>query len=142
VYTEYDWTSGDILTAARLDNLEQQFEEATEETLAPAGAERDASDGPFTPDLSVGKYYAFHLDGNLTISGFDNPAATGRIDYCVIKVRGDGNARTLTVPASVKWMANAAPTPPTTSDVEDVYTFMTWDGGTRWLGMASQAHPA
>lgn len=128
MYTEYDWTTGDVLTAARMDNLEQQWQEATQETTtAPT-----ISSGTLTLDLSGSNFFAVSLNANITTLTISNPPSSGRIGQFTLELTGDGTQRTITWPAAVKWDGAVAPTPTATSGKKDVYTFYTRDGGTRY----------
>jgi hypothetical protein len=49
----------------------------------------------------------------------------------------DGTARTVAWPVSVKWPSNIAPTITSTSGKLDTFSFLTYDGGTTWLGFTS-----
>ena len=51
MYTLYDWTTGDTITAARLDNIETQHQEATDETHSAPTIRA----GTLTLDLDVSR---------------------------------------------------------------------------------------
>lgn len=51
-----------------------------------------------------------------------------------ISLVADGTARTVTWPATVKWPDATAPTLTSTNGKIDTFVFMTYNGGTSWLG--------
>jgi hypothetical protein len=64
------------------------------------------------------------------------PTGTNAVSFTLI-LTADGTARTITWPASVKWPGAVAPTLTSTLNKIDVYTFLSVDNGTTWLGMQS-----
>lgn len=136
MYTEYDWTTGDILTAARMDNLEQQFQEATQETRTTHTA------GTVALDMALSNVFHITLNGNLSIS-FSNVPASGRVGQVTLIVQGDGTPRTLAFTGTtIKWSggSGAAPTLTATSGRWDIITLFTLDGGTTFVACVSQNH--
>ncbi len=130
MYALYNWSTGDTITAARLDNLETQYEEGTDEThSAPT-----ISAGTLTLDLDVSRVFLVSLSANITTLTISNAPGSTRLGYCTVRFRGDGTARAISWPAAVKWPGNVAPTPTSTSGKDDWYTFWTPDAGTTWYG--------
>ena len=134
-YTEYDWTTGDILTAARMDNLEQQWQEATQETRTTH------SGGTLALDMALSNVFHITLNANLSIS-FSNVPASGRVGQVTLVIQGDGTQRTLGFTGTtVKWGGGTAPVLTATSAKLDVITLFTMDGGTTFLAfVAGQNH--
>jgi hypothetical protein len=62
---------------------------------------------------------------------FSNPPATGNFGSFVVELT-NGDAYTITFPASVDWAGGSAPT--LTSSGVDILAFVTRDGGTTWHG--------
>ena len=81
-------------------------------------------------DLSAGMYFAKTMSGALTLT-FSNPPASGHGQAFMLEITGDGNA--ITWPASVIWEAGIEPADPPSSAV-DVYSFLTVDAGTTYIG--------
>jgi len=79
-----------------------------------------------TLDVSVYGVHDCTMDQNCVFT-FSNPATSGKCSSFVLILRG---AFTPTLPASIDWSGGSAPTYTTPS----VYTFVTVDGGTTWLG--------
>ena len=79
-----------------------------------------------TLDTSVYGVFDMTMDQNCTFT-FSNPAPSGKATLFTLILRG---SFTPTFPAAVDWPDAAAPTYTTPS----VYTFMTVDAGTTWLG--------
>lgn len=79
-----------------------------------------------TLDISVKAIHDVTMDQNCTFT-FSNPAPSGKCSMFTLILRG---AFTPTWPASVDWPDATQPTYTSPS----IYTFMTVDGGTIWLG--------
>ena len=86
-----------------------------------------------TLDLESGNFFSATLDQNCTFT-FSNPAGSG--DFCGFALSlTNGGAFTITWPASVDWSGGTAPI--LTSSGLDMLVFVTYDGGTTWLGFVS-----
>jgi len=86
-----------------------------------------------TIDLESGNFFSATLDQACTFT-FSNPAASG--DFCGFALAlTNGDAYTITWPASVDWVGGTAPT--LTASGLDLLVFVTYDGGTTWLGLVS-----
>ncbi len=128
MYTRYDWSTGDTILADRLDHLETQFQEGTDEThSAPT-----ISAGTLTLDLSAARVFLVSLNANITTLTISNAPGSTRLGYCTVRFRGDGTARTIAWPASVRWPFGTAPTLTETNGEDDWITFWTPDAGTTW----------
>lgn len=79
-----------------------------------------------TLDVSLYGVHDMTMDQNCTFT-FSNPAPSGDCSSFLLVLRG---AFTPTLPASIDWSGGSAPTYSTPS----VYSFITLDGGTTWLG--------
>jgi len=80
-------------------------------------------------DLSTGNYFADTLASDTTYT-FSN---AGDVQAFQIEVTG-ASTYTITWPASVEWTGGAAPSRPAVGET-DVYTFLTDDGGTTYIGL-------
>jgi hypothetical protein len=86
-----------------------------------------------TIDLESGNFFSATLDQACTFT-FSNPAASG--DFCGFALAlTDGDDYAVTWPASVDWVGGTAPT--LTASGLDLLVFVTYDGGTTWLGLVS-----
>jgi hypothetical protein len=86
-----------------------------------------------TIDLETGNFFSATLDQACTFT-FSNPAASG--DFCGFALAlTDGDDYAITWPASVDWVGGTAPT--LTASGLDLLVFVTYDGGTTWLGLVS-----
>lgn len=86
-----------------------------------------------TIDLESGNFFSATLDQNCTFT-FSNPVGSG--DFCGFALAiTNGGAFTITWPASVDWAGGSSPT--LTSSGLDLLVFVTYDGGTTWLGFVS-----
>ena len=86
-----------------------------------------------TVDLESCNFFSATLDQACTFT-FSNPAASG--DFCGFALAlTNGEAYTITWPASVDWVGGTAPT--LTASGLDLLVFVTYDGGTTWLGLVS-----
>jgi hypothetical protein len=86
-----------------------------------------------TIDLEDGNFFSATLDQACTFT-FSNPAASG--DFCGFSLAlTNGGAFVITYPASVDWPAGTAPT--LTASGLDLLVFVTYDGGTTWLGFVA-----
>jgi coenzyme F420-reducing hydrogenase delta subunit len=90
-----------------------------------------------TLDLTNGNVFDVTLSANCTFT-FSNPPASGTAGSFTLILRQDGTgSRTATWPASVDWPSATAPTLSTGASDVDVFTFLTVDGGTTWLGFTA-----
>ena len=90
-----------------------------------------------TLDLTNGNVFDVTLSENCTFT-FSNPPSSGTAGSFTLILRQDGTgSRTATWPASVDWPAATAPTLSSGASDVDVFTFLTVDGGTTWLGFTA-----
>lgn len=83
-----------------------------------------------TFDLETANAFSATLDQASAFT-FSNPPATGNFGSFVLELT-NGDAYTITWPASVDWAGGSAPT--LTSSGVDILAFVTRDGGTTWHG--------
>ena len=76
------------------------------------------------------------LTGNCTFT-FPTPTSGKNFSFTLILRQDATGSRTVTWPASVDWPSATAPTISSGASDVDVYTFMTVDGGTTWLGFTA-----
>ena len=88
-----------------------------------------------TLDLSVAQVFTVALNASVTTLTISNtPATASRSIAFTLILTADGTARTITWPGSVKWASASPPTLTSTNGKIDVFTFVTTDAGTTWLG--------
>lgn len=88
------------------------------------------TDSAQTFDLETANAFSATLDQACAFT-FSNPPATGNFGSFVLELT-NGDAYTITFPASVDWAGGSAPT--LTSSGVDILAFVTRDGGTTWHG--------
>jgi hypothetical protein len=121
-------TLGGILAAA--DNL---INRPVLEDYAIEGVAIGNTGATRTIDLVDGNFFSATLDQACTFT-FSNPAASG--DFCGFSLAlTNGGAFVATFPASVDWPGGTAPS--LTASGLDLLVFVTYDGGTTWLGFVA-----
>jgi hypothetical protein len=101
-----------------------------EPTSSPA-----ISSNTLTLDLSVAQVFTVSLNSSVTTLTISNtPATSSRSIAFTLILTADGTARTITWPGSVKWASASPPTLTSTNGKIDVFSFVTTDAGTTWLG--------
>lgn len=93
--------------------------------------------GSTSLDLSQSNVFRCVLVGNTTFT-FANPPSTGIMYSFTLVVQQDSTGgRTITWPASAKWPGALLPPATTTANAVDVWNFITYDGGSTYLGTLS-----
>lgn len=87
-----------------------------------------------TLDLSTGNHFKVSLNAQVTSMVLSNPPASGVAFAFTFVTVGDGTAHGFVWNANIKWPSGSAPTITTTLNKTDIYTFLTFDGGTTWWG--------
>lgn len=83
---------------------------------------------------ATGNHYVATMTGNVTFT-FTNPSPTG--NACPLLIVLSQNATggfTASWPAAVAWAGAVAPTITSTASKTDIYSFITYDAGTKWYG--------
>lgn len=91
-----------------------------------------------TIDLANGNVHRIVLDAACTLTFTGATTANGCTFTLIVDQDGTGS-RLITWPASVDWAGGVAPTLSTGANDRDVLTFLTVDGGTRWMGFMAGA---
>jgi hypothetical protein len=95
-----------------------------------------------TIDWSNGDVQTLTLTNNCTLT-FTNPPSSGKAQTLTLVVSQDGTGgRTLTYPSGIRWSYGQAPVLTTYPTYRDVLSFITYDGGTTYLGAYSMANVA
>ena len=101
-----------------------------EPTSSPA-----ISSGTLTLDLSAAQVFTVSLNASVTTLTISNtPATASRSIGFTLILTADGTARTVAWGAAVLWPGGTGPTLTSTNGKKDVFSFVTTDGGTTWLG--------
>lgn len=89
-------------------------------------------------DITLGNVHTCTLAVGTTTFTFDNPAVTGKgCSFTLITTQDATGSRGITWPASVDWAAATAPTLTTTANRTDIFTFVTYNAGTNWIGFTA-----
>ena len=88
-----------------------------------------------TVDLSAAQVFGVTLNAAIdTFTISNTPATANRSIGFTLILTADGTARGITWGAPVKWSGGVTPTTTITNGKKDIFTFMTINGGTEWLG--------
>ena len=101
--------------------------------LSEVSASASISDGTLTLDLSTAGVFYVSLNAALTTLTISNTQSPGATSFTLV-FTADGTPRTVTWGGSILWPSGTAPTLTSTNGKEDVFSFMTLDGGTTWMG--------
>lgn len=125
-------TTGLLPTAGGTITGEVLFGIPAETKATPA-----ISAGALTLNLSTATLFYVSLGQNITSLSFSSPPASPKVFSFTLQFVADGVQRTIAWPAAVKWSFGSAPTPTSTLNKIDTFTFLTHDGGTSWFGFVS-----
>jgi carbon monoxide dehydrogenase subunit G len=120
-----------------MDNLEQQYQESTDETTASTSS----SGGAITLNLATSRVHLTTLTENITSITISNPGGTGRLTTFTWGItQHASSAKTVAGwPASVKWpWGGTVPAMSTGLSKVDWFTFWSPDNGTTWYGSVAQ----
>ena len=101
--------------------------------LSEVSASATITDGTLSLNLSTANIFYVSLDSNITTFGFTNVQSIGT-SACTVIFTADGTARSVTWGGSILWPGGNAPTLTSTNSKEDIFSFVTLDGGTTWYG--------
>ena len=94
------------------------------------------SSGNLTLNMANGNIFGpVSLNANISNLTITNPPPNGTAGSLTLLLKANGTALTVTWPASVLWPAGTAPTITSTANKTDVFTLITIDGGTSYLGI-------
>jgi hypothetical protein len=95
------------------------------------------SAGTLTLNMMSASLFYVNLNADITTFTLQNVAASPAVHSFTLQFVGDGNARTVTWPVGTRWAGGTNPTPTSTLNKVDTFTFMTHDGGTNWFAFVS-----
>jgi len=90
------------------------------------------STGTLTLNLTGSTTFLVSLNGAITTFSVGG-VPSGSTAFTLI-FTADGTARSVTWGTAVTWSGGTAPTLTSTANKQDVFTFLTLNGGTNWLG--------
>src|SRR3989344_2195699 len=126
------------LPNARVDAQGGRIDSATLKSYtetAVGGSSGTNSGTAYTVDLTTGNVFNVLLNANCTFT-FPSTLTSGTAYTFTLVLRQDGGTRTATWPSSVIWPGGTAPVLSATGGIRDIFSFMTINGGTPWLGFA------
>jgi hypothetical protein len=89
--------------------------------------------GTYTLSCVASNFWDLTLTGNTTISPTGVPPATRMWAGTIVAKQDATGGRTITWPAGSKYPGGVAPPATTTANAIDVWSLMTYDGGTSWI---------
>jgi hypothetical protein len=93
--------------------------------------------GTWTMNCAAANFFELTLTGSITISPTNVPA-NGRVWSGTIVAKQDATGgRTITWPTGIKWPGGSAPPATTTANATDIWSIMTYDGGSTWVASLS-----
>lgn len=96
-----------------------------------------ATTGATTIDLSQSNVFRHVLTGNTTYS-FTNPPSAGVLySFTLVTQQDATGGKVITWPASAKWPGALTPPQTTSNNGIDIWNFVTYDGGSTYLGTLS-----
>ena len=98
-----------------------------------------ATSGSVAVDYALGDYFTLALAGNVSGLTFSNLPGSGKGSTLAVRITQDSTPRTVTWPASFKWVG-AAPSVSTGSGVVDLLVITTHDNGSTWLADLAKAY--
>ena len=84
-------------------------------------------------DLSTATTFNVNLNANIGSITITNTPSPGVVAFTIV-FTADGTLRTVNWGGSILWPNNLPPTLTSTNNAKDVFSFVTFDGGTTWLG--------
>lgn len=93
------------------------------------------SGGTLTLDLANSSHFTVALNANVTTLAVSNVPSSSRVASFVLAFTMDGTPRTVDwTDIGVRWAAGVAPTLSSTNNKVDIFTFISYDGGSTWFG--------
>lgn len=97
-------------------------------------AAASSSGGALTLNCENGQWFYTTLSENITSLTLSNAPASGTGYSIIWEITQDSTTRSISWPAAIKWPGGDDPTLSSGSGDVDVFTLLTRDGGTTWLG--------
>jgi len=90
--------------------------------------------GTWTMDCGAANFFDLTLTGSITISPTNVPPSTRVWSGTIVAKQDATGGRTITWPTGIKWPGGSAPPATTTANAIDIWSLMTYDGGSTWVG--------
>ena len=110
------------------------------EKIISKSVSADFPGGAVTFDASLSNVYLLHLTANITQVLFSGDPAVNELGIVVLLLKGDGTARTVSWGSEITWADGTAPTVASSSNNIDVYTFISANTGSEWLGFENASN--
>lgn len=131
-------TSADVNTAISNTTITQPIFKSYREYQAVSSGVTGAT----TLDLSTSNIFQLTLSGATTIT-FTNPPTSAQIfSFTVIVIQDATGGRTIAWPTGTKYSGGVLPPSTTTANAVDVWSFMTYNGGTTYIASLSVKNAA
>jgi hypothetical protein len=88
---------------------------------------------PYSLDCGAANFWDLTLTGNITISPTNVPPSTRMWAGTIVAKQDATGGRTITWPTGSKYPGGVAPPATTTANAIDIWSLMTYDGGTSWI---------
>ena len=92
-----------------------------------------AATGSYSLDCGAANFWDLTLTGNITIAPTNVPPATRVWSGSIAAKQDATGGRTITWPAGTKYAGGVVPPATTTANAIDIWSLMTYDGGTSWI---------
>jgi cytoskeletal protein CcmA (bactofilin family) len=92
-----------------------------------------AATGTFSLDCGASNFFDLTLTGNITIAPTNVPPATRVWSGTIVAKQDATGGRTITWPAGTKYAGGVVPPATTTANALDIWSIMTYDGGTTYI---------
>ena len=92
-----------------------------------------ATTGTWTMDCGAANFFDLTLTGNITIAPTNVPPATRVWSGSIAAKQDATGGRTITWPAGTKYAGGVSPPATTTANALDIWSIMTYDGGTTYI---------
>ena len=89
--------------------------------------------GSYTLDCAASNFWDLTLTGSITISPTNVPPSTRMWAGTIVAKQDATGGRTITWPTGSKYPGGVAPPATTTANAIDIWSLMTYDGGTSWI---------
>jgi hypothetical protein len=92
-----------------------------------------AATGSYSLDCGAANFFDLTLTGNITIAPTNIPPATRVWSGSIAAKQDATGGRTITWPAGTKYAGGVVPPATTTANALDIWSIMTYDGGTTYI---------
>ena len=89
--------------------------------------------GSYSLDCAAANFWDLTLTGNITIAPTNVPPSTRMWAGTIVAKQDATGGRTITWPTGSKYPGGVAPPATTTANAIDIWSLMTYDGGTSWI---------